>query len=281
MRSTLRGIIGAAILSALSLASCAAYPTAAAAAATVVPSSVAAGQTVTVSGPVTLATACANCAVYMALNDATGKVLANAPTLTATFVAKVATQITSTFTVPPGTVAGSYALFYNVFTSATGGTAVAGGLGTLATVPVVVSTPVANPNQLTISWIAPTSNTDGSTPAKVTGYNLYFASTDAALTALPNVGGGTKPCPVGNTSLLCATAVQVPALSYQTVGLPAGTYFADVTAFYCPTGSTACTESGPSAHVSGTISAPVTTPTPNTPGSVTITAVVTVTATSK
>jgi hypothetical protein len=114
------------------------------------------------------------------------------------------------------------------------------------------------PKQLTASWLAPTTNTDGSAyvPAASAGYNVYVASTDAALTAMPNVGHGTTVCPAAGPSLGCATAVQgTTTLSVVSAGLVPGTYFFAVTAWTCPTATT-CQESAQSVHASGTIAAP-------------------------
>lgn len=117
----------------------------------------------------------------------------------------------------------------------------------------------AHAADVTISWTAPTANDDGSTPAKIGGYNLYTASTDAALTALPDTRHGGTALSVGNV------------LSYTFKNVVPGTYVYAVTAWYCAT-STDCTESAQSAHVSTTVGVP--TATPSAPGSVKVTVTV-------
>jgi hypothetical protein len=112
---------------------------------------------------------------------------------------------------------------------------------------------------VTVSWAAPSANTDGSTPAKLGGYNLYSAPTDAALSALPNSIAGGRPLSVGNV------------LTYTYRNVIPGTYVYAVTAWYCPA-SGACTESAQSAHVSTTVSPAV--PQPGPPVSVKITVTV-------
>lgn len=117
--------------------------------------------------------------------------------------------------------------------------------------------PLAHAADVTVNWTAPLANTDGTTPAKIGGYNLYSAATDAALTALPNTLNGGKALSVGNV------------LTYTIKAVPPGTYVYTVTAWYCAT-ATNCTESAQGPHVSTTISAPVLTPTPAAPGKTTI-----------
>lgn len=239
------------------------------------PNPVAAGAQVTLTAPAQIAAACAACNVFIAMGNGSGTTLVNAPTQLQSFLANTAVSISSSFTVPLGTPAGSYPVFFVVTPTATGAAMV--GQGQLGTVVVgaAAAPAAAGANQLSISWAAPTSNTDGSTPAAVSGYNVYVATSDAALTAMPSVGGGTPNCTT--SSLNCATSVAgTSTLSYKTVGLPAGTYYVAVTAWYCP-GTSGCTESAQSAHVNGPVTNPVITP--NAPGSVSISA--TVTATSK
>jgi hypothetical protein len=71
----------------------------------------------------------------------------------------------------------------------------------------VVVTPPATSGSATISWDRPASNTDGTTPACVTGYRLY-ASRDAA-------------------TIGAATPVTLPAVatSYVASSLSAGTWY--------------------------------------------------------
>jgi hypothetical protein len=213
------------------------------------------GKPVTVSAPVTITSACAGCTVYLALNDVAGTQILAPPPVTASFAANAPTPITTTFTVPSTTAAASYQLFYNVFN---GSTAVANGVGVLAS--VVVGAPAASA-PLTLSWLAPTANADGSTPANVSGYNLYTALSDSALTALGTVAANAAPiCPVGGPFVGCAVSVKGAAvLSYKMLGLPIGTYYFAVTAWYCPAAGP-CTESKQSVHVSGSVAALVTTP---------------------
>lgn len=122
--------------------------------------------------------------------------------------------------------------------------------------------PNAHATDVTLTWSAPTANTDGSTPAKIGGYNLYVSATDASLSGLADTLHGGKALSVGN----------VLTYTYRNV-LP-GTYFYAVTAWYCATSAT-CVESAQSAHVSTTIGGPiVTAATPSAPGSVKVTVTV-------
>lgn len=105
----------------------------------------------------------------------------------------------------------------------------------------------AHAADVTLTWTAPTTNTDGSAPVLIGGYNLYSAATDAALTALPNTIAGGKALSVGNV------------LTYTYKAVPPGTYVYAVTAWYCDA-TKACAESVQSMHVSTTVSAAVVTP---------------------
>lgn len=120
--------------------------------------------------------------------------------------------------------------------------------------------PLAHASDVTLTWTAPTTNADGSTPALIGGYNIYSASTDAALTALPNTLNGGKTNSVGNV------------LTYTYHNVPPGNYVYALTTWYCPAGGVGCTESAQSAHVSTIVSAP--TKTPGIPNSVKITVIV-------
>ncbi len=124
---------------------------------------------------------------------------------------------------------------------------------------LLASCPLAHATDVTLNWIPPTANADGSTPADIGGYNIYSAATDAALTATPG-----KALSVGN--VLTATIKN----------LAPGTYVYAVTTWYCVSVGN-CTESIQSAHVSTTISPP----TPGVPGSVKITVVVSAPAATK
>lgn len=114
----------------------------------------------------------------------------------------------------------------------------------------------AHAADVTLTWAAPTSNTDGSIPALIGGYNVYSAPTDAALTALPNTQAGGKALSVGNV------------LSTTLKGVAPGTYVYAVTTWYCASAGN-CAESAQSAHVSTTIAAPV--GKPGIPGGVKVT----------
>ena len=115
---------------------------------------------------------------------------------------------------------------------------------------------------VTLTWSAPATNTDGSTPANIDGYNIYVAATDAALSALPNTLHGGSTLSVGNV------------LTYTFKNVAPGTYVYAVTAWHWPPGGVA-TESAQSAHVSAVVGAPVvTTTTPSAPGSVKVTVTV-------
>ncbi len=112
---------------------------------------------------------------------------------------------------------------------------------------------------VTLTWSAPTANVDGSTPVGVSGYNLYVAASDAALSALPDTLHGGTALSVGNV------------LAYTFKSVAPGTYHYAVTAWYWPSGGSA-TESAQSAHVSAVVGAPVLIPpTPSAPGSVKVT----------
>lgn len=157
--------------------------------------------------------------------------------------------------------------------------------GAGATAALAVTTP--QPAQLPLTWTEPTQNTDGTAyaPGATAGYNLYGAATDAALTAMPNVGAGTCTTPssaTALTSLTCANSISGAAtLAYKTVGLPVGQYFFAVTAWSCPS-TGGCLESAQSPHVSATVALPVITiAPPKPPGGLTVTATATATATAQ
>ena len=106
----------------------------------------------------------------------------------------------------------------------------------------------------TLTWTVPSLNTDGSTPASVSGYNLYSAATMALLQALPlSINGGT---PTVN-----GTTLNAPNLTTYTVNAaPAGIIWWAVTAWFCTTAT--CTESVQSAPVMVTVSDAAKTPAP-------------------
>jgi hypothetical protein len=143
----------------------------------------------------------------------------------------------------------------------------------------VASALAATPNQLLITWTPPASNSDGSTPALIGGYNLYIEPTAAALTALPNnTTGGTPLCAATGPFVGCAISVG-NVLTYTTINLPVGVYFVTATTWYCATGG-ACLESPQGPQVSGTVALPVVTATPKPPATITVTATATATATT-
>lgn len=124
----------------------------------------------------------------------------------------------------------------------------------------------AKATDITLSWTAPTSNTDGSSPAVISGYNIYVAPTDAALTAMPNTMAGAK-----------ATVSAGNVLAYKFVNVVPGTYFYAVTVWYCDPNHS-CTESVQSGHATATVKPPViVTKTATAPGSVTVSATLTAT----
>jgi hypothetical protein len=122
----------------------------------------------------------------------------------------------------------------------------------------------AAPPTVTVTWTAPLTNDDGSTPANVMGYNVYRSS--------------TLPVPVGGTVVPISKGTPLPAttLTYIDAVVPAGTWYYAVTAWGCKTPTTSpCVES--LAGTSGAITVVNTPPTPATPstpgkpGSVTVT----------
>lgn len=125
---------------------------------------------------------------------------------------------------------------------------------------LVLLAQVSHAADVTLTWLAPTANTDASTPPLIGGYNIYVAGTDAALTALPNtLMAGGKALSVGNV------------LTYTYKNVAPGTYFYAVTTWYCTPAPQTCSESVQSAHVSTTVSAPVKIPGPPTSTKITVT----------
>lgn len=106
--------------------------------------------------------------------------------------------------------------------------------------PIITST-------ATLAWVAPTQNTDGSALTNLASYNIYQGATAASLVKVANVAA--------------------PAASYAITGLVPGSYAWSVTAV-----NTAGAESAQSNIATATVTAPVVTPpTPNTPGSLSVT----------
>lgn len=126
----------------------------------------------------------------------------------------------------------------------------------LTAVSVVPTFSIAAPSVPTVatvglSWTAPTQNADGTALTDLKGYNVYQGATAASLVKV-----GT---------------IALPALSYTTAALPAGTFYFAVTAF-----NSANVESAQSAVVSATLTTPPPAPkTPGVPSSVKITVTVT------
>lgn len=131
-------------------------------------------------------------------------------------------------------------------------------LTTLCLVLLILSIAAAHATDVTLTWSAPTVNSDGSTPPLIGGYNIYVASTDAALTALPDTLHGGKTNSVGKV------------LTYTYKSVAPGTYYYAVTTWYCA-GTGNCAESAQSAHVSTTVSPPVKTPGPPVNTKITVT----------
>lgn len=124
---------------------------------------------------------------------------------------------------------------------------------------------LAQATDITLNWTPPTANSDGSTPALVSGFNIYQGTSDADLTAQATVSGGGKAVAVISSGGI---------LTYTFKAVTPGTKVFAVSAYYCPTvGSAAgCQESGMSAHASTTVTAPVAVP--GMPGNIQITATV-------
>lgn len=95
----------------------------------------------------------------------------------------------------------------------------------------------------TVVWTPPTKNADGSALTGLSGYNMYLASTDAALSALT-----AASTPKVDGSILKPWTLT----SYTLNGLAAGTYYLDMTSWYC-SGATCAPVSPFSNHVSFTV----------------------------
>ena len=91
--------------------------------------------------------------------------------------------------------------------SVTDGTATA----ELPTFAITVDAPAAEPGTATLSWVAPTENTDGSQLTDLTGYRVHYGTSSEALTQTVDVSGAT-------------------ATSLVVTGLDPGTYYFAVTA---------------------------------------------------
>lgn len=96
-------------------------------------------------------------------------------------------------------------------------------------------------SDVVLAWTAPTANTNGTTPAKVSGYNVY-RSTSPTIKQQTGTGG---PAPYVGYSSMLRTAV-----TFTDVGAAANDYYYAVTAWYCDTGG--CGESAVSPIVQAT-----------------------------
>jgi hypothetical protein len=136
-------------------------------------------------------------------------------------------------------------------------------LDTILLLLIIAFANLAHATDVTLTWTAPTQNSDKSTPPLIGGYNIYVAATDAALTALPNTIAGGKALSVGTV------------LTYTFKSVAPGTYFYGLTTWYCPRTSSVgngCMESVQAAHISQVVSAPAIPLQPNPPANVTATA---------
>lgn len=100
---------------------------------------------------------------------------------------------------------------------------------------ILMSFAEAKATDITLTWTAPTGNTDGTTPAKFEGFNVYRS------TALPVVVGGIPLAGKSPNGIAAAT------LTYTDKAVPPGTYYYAVTAWHCE--AAGCTESGPATSV--------------------------------
>lgn len=116
----------------------------------------------------------------------------------------------------------------------------------LLLVVLAIAAPTAHADHV-LSWTKPVANKDGSTPATISGYNIWKDTTEAGLTAQKNTAAGSKPWIDG--SVLNSPDV----LSYR-FNLPLGTYWFAVTAWYCD--ASKCFESAQGPHISLTIPRP-------------------------
>jgi hypothetical protein len=91
------------------------------------------------------------------------------------------------------------------------------------------STPAAHADSITLSWAAPTENTDGSALTNLSGFNIYYGNSATAMTQKVSI----------NT---------VGLLTYVVGNLAAGTWYFEVVAV-----NSSGVQSGPSSTVSATI----------------------------
>lgn len=91
------------------------------------------------------------------------------------------------------------------------------------------STPTAHADSITLSWAAPTENTDGSALTNLSGFNIYYGNSATAMTQKVSI----------NT---------VGLLTYVVGNLAAGTWYFQVVAV-----NSSGVQSGPSSTVSATI----------------------------
>jgi hypothetical protein len=73
----------------------------------------------------------------------------------------------------------------NVNTSASSSSSSSGGTSSSG------SAPAASSDTVTLSWVAPTDNTDGSALTNLTGYNIYYGTSASGMTtkiSIPTVG---------------------------------------------------------------------------------------------
>jgi hypothetical protein len=108
-------------------------------------------------------------------------------------------------------------------------------------------TPVAPPtlvlavngSDVQLTWTAPTKNTDGTTPAKIAGYNIYRQTAPNIVTAML---GGAAPW-VGKSP----AQIMPTTLTYKDVGGASASWYYAVTAWYCD--APGCSESAVSTVV--------------------------------
>jgi hypothetical protein len=93
---------------------------------------------------------------------------------------------------------------------------------------VVSSVPTTTAGNVTLSWVPPTTNTDGSSLTNLSGYKIYYGSSATALNTSVNVSSGSS--------------------SYVITGLSAGTWYFAMTSL-----NSTGTESAQSAVVSKTL----------------------------
>jgi hypothetical protein len=111
----------------------------------------------------------------------------------------------------------------------TGTTSPAGTSSPAGTTPTGTPAPTAKAESITLSWAAPTENTDGSALTNLSGFDIYYGTSSAALTQKININS-------------------VGLLTYVVENLSSGTWFFEVVAV-----NAAGVQSGPSSVVSVTI----------------------------